>query len=82
MTSAVLSEAALLWSVYVLSVAAVSLQRIRSNVVRLPRLWLNLFCLSLYLLFLVFSPLSCHDITSHHSVFLLHNAGLLTFHNS
>jgi len=38
MTSTVLSEDALLWGIYVLSVAAVSPQRILSNFVRLPGL--------------------------------------------
>lgn len=82
MTSAVLSEAALLWSIYVLSVAAVSPQRIRSSIVRLPGFWLNLSCLSLHVFFspppffFYFSssyPILCHCITSH---FLLSYADL------
>lgn len=84
MTSAVLSEAAPLWSVYVLSVAAVSPQRICSDVVRLPGLWLNLFCLSLHLVFLFLfffsSLLPLHRIAPHClSPFLCRS---LNFHNS
>lgn len=67
MTSTVLSEAALLWSVYLLSVAAVSPERIRSKVVRLPGLSLNLFCLGLHLLFLFLFFLPSLAITSHHT---------------
>lgn len=72
MTSAVLSEAALLWSVYVHSVAAVSPTKYHSKFVRLPGLRLSLFCLSLHVLVLVFVfSLHCLAITLHHTVFLL-----------
>lgn len=79
MTSTVLSEAALLWSTYVLSVASVSPWRIHSNFVRLLQLWLNLFRLSLCHLFFS-SLLPLHPITlcSLPSSY----AGILIFHNS
>lgn len=64
----VLSEASLLWSIYMLSVAAVFPQRIHSTIARLSGLCLNLFCLSLLFFFFpvsFFSPILCHYITSH-----------------
>lgn len=50
-------------------------QRIHSQFVRLPGLRLNLFCLSLHILVLVF-VFSLHylAITPHHTVFLLPHA--------